>query len=100
MQSQICRKNSFLDLTKTEFVENFTWSNTTYPGSTNPNLNGKPVLVLALKDEDENVAYSFINLEDLIDVYTGTDPITIFWKQYFTCKTAGQRQEPTEENKA
>ena len=70
-------EEQFLDLTKTEFVENFTWSNTTYPGSTNPNLNGKPVLVLALKDEDENVAYSFINLEDLIDVYTGTAPITV-----------------------
>lgn len=70
-------EEQFLDLTKTEFVENFTWSNTTYPGSTNPNLNGKPVLVLALKDEDGNVAYSFINLEDLIDVYTGTSPITV-----------------------
>lgn len=70
-------EEQFLDLAKTEFVENFTWSNTTYPGSTNPNLNGKPVLVLALKDEDGNVAYSFINLEDLIDVYTGTAPITV-----------------------
>lgn len=70
-------EEQFLDLTKTEFVESFTWSSTTYPGSTNPNLNGKPVLVLALKDEDGNVAYSFINLEDLIDVYTGTDPITV-----------------------
>lgn len=70
-------EEQFLDLAKTEFVENFTWSNTTYPGSTNPNLNGKPVLVLALKDEDGNVAYSFINLEDLIDVYTGTSPITV-----------------------
>lgn len=70
-------EEQFLDLTKTEFVENFTWSNTTYPGSTNPNLDGKPVLVLALKDEDGNVAYSFINLEDLIDVYTGTSPINV-----------------------
>lgn len=70
-------EEQFLDLTKTEFVENFTWSNTTYPGSTNPNLDGKPVLVLALKDEDGNVAYSFVNLEDLIDVYTGTSPINV-----------------------
>ena len=70
-------EEQFLDLTKTEFVENFTWSSTTYPGSTNPNLNGKPVLVLALKDEDGNVAYSFINLEDLITTYSGESPIIV-----------------------
>lgn len=69
--------DQFLDLTKTTFVQSFAWSNTTYPGSTNPNLNGKPVLVMALKDENGNIAYSFINLEDLIDVYTGTSPITV-----------------------
>lgn len=67
----------FLDLTKTTFVQSFAWSSTTYPGSTNPNLNGKPVLVLALKDEDGNIAYSFLSLEDLIDVYKGTSPITV-----------------------
>ena len=39
----------FLDLTKTTYVDSFTWSSTTYPNSTNPNLDGKPVLVLALK---------------------------------------------------
>lgn len=70
-------EEQFLDLTKTEFVENFTWSNTTYPGSTNPNLEGKPVLVLALKSEDGDISYSFVNLEDLITTYTGEAPIVV-----------------------
>lgn len=62
----------FLDQTKTVFVEAFTWSAETYPGSTNPKLDGKPVLVLAVKSEDgSEVTYSFINLEKMIDVYTG-----------------------------
>lgn len=62
----------FLDQTKTVFVEAFTWSAETYPGSTNPELDGKPVLVLAVKSQDgSEVTYSFINLEKMIDVYTG-----------------------------
>lgn len=62
----------FLDQTKTVFVEAFTWSAEIYPGSTNPELDGKPVLVLAVKSQDgSEVTYSFINLEKMIDVYTG-----------------------------
>lgn len=62
----------FLDQTKTVFVEAFTWSAETYPGSTNPELDGKPVLVLAVKSQDgSEVTYSFINLEKMINVYTG-----------------------------
>lgn len=62
----------FLDQTKTVFVEAFTWSAETYPGSTNPELDGKPVLVLAVKSQDgSEVTYSFIDLEKMIDVYTG-----------------------------
>lgn len=62
----------FLDQTKTVFVEAFTWRAETYPGSTNPELDGKPVLVLAVKSQDgSEVTYSFINLEKMIDVYTG-----------------------------
>lgn len=68
--------DQFLDLSKTTYVDNFTWSSTTYPGSTNPSLNGKPVLVLALTDGD-TTTYSFISLNDLVDVYTGTSPITV-----------------------
>lgn len=58
----------FLDQTKTIFVQEFTWSDTTYGGSTDPNLEGKPVFVLAVKGED-SISYSFINLETLIDTY-------------------------------
>ncbi|MBQ6918709.1 MAG: hypothetical protein IJQ74_00120, partial [Synergistaceae bacterium] len=61
----------FLDQTKTTFVENFTWSATTYPGSTDPSLNGKPVLVLALKGQNPaSTTYSFLNMASLVDTYT------------------------------
>lgn len=60
----------FLDQTKTKFVDSFVWSETAYPGSENPSLEGKPVMVLAVKG-DTSTAYSFVNLEKLVDVYTG-----------------------------
>ena len=59
----------FLDQTVTSLVENFTWSAATYPGSTNPNLDGKTVLVLGVKGDKETnptVKYSFVSLENLI----------------------------------
>ena len=59
----------FLDQTKTTFVQSFTWSEIQYPGSENPNLEGKPVLVLAVKGD--NITYSFLNMETLVDIYTG-----------------------------
>lgn len=67
----------FLDLTKTKFVNSFAWSTATYPGSTNPSLEGKPVLVLALKDEKDNVKYSFLNMFDLVDQYTGDGTVVV-----------------------
>ena len=57
-------------------MDSFTWSSTTYPGSTNPSLNGKPVLVLALTD-GTTTTYSFVSLNDLVDAYTGTSPINV-----------------------
>lgn len=66
----------FLDQAGTTLVENFAWSLATYPGSTNPNLEGKTVLVLAVKGDKETnptVKYSFVNLEKLIDAYTAGD---------------------------
>lgn len=63
-------KDWFFDVTKSGVVQNFTWSATTYPDTTDPNLDGKPVIVFALsKDDDTN--YSFASLEGLIDIYTG-----------------------------
>lgn len=71
-------KEQFLDLTKTTFVQSFAWSSTSYPGSTNPSLEGKPVLVLALKNSSDNtVAYSFLNMYELVDTYTADSPIKV-----------------------
>ena len=66
----------FLDQAATSLVENFAWSAATYPNSTNPNLNGKTVLVLGVKGDKETnptTKYSFVNLEKLIDTYTAAD---------------------------
>lgn len=66
----------FLDQAHTAFVANFTFSAQSYPGATNPSLDGKPVLVLAVKGIDhanndaETTAYSFLNMETLVDTYT------------------------------
>lgn len=63
----------FLDQVRTTFVPTFVFSNASYPGATNPNLDGKPVLVLAVKgDKSTNptLTYSFVNLEKLVDTYT------------------------------
>ena len=68
-----------LDQTKTTFVQEFAWSDTTYAGSTDPSLEGKPVWVMAVKGDNETVTYSFVNLEALVDVYTAkeTNSITV-----------------------
>lgn len=65
----------FLDQAKTTFVAEFAWSNTAYPGSADPDLDGKPVLVLAVKG-DKTVNYSFISIEALVKVYTGNSSDT------------------------
>lgn len=58
-----------LDQAKTAFVPQFTWSLETYPGSEDPGLNGKPVMVLAIKGSDGSVAYSFMGMAALVDTY-------------------------------
>lgn len=52
----------FLDQTKTTLVDAFAWSDAAYPGSTDPELEGKPVMVFAVKG-DNSVSYSFVSLE-------------------------------------
>lgn len=71
----------FLDQTKTEFVPSFAFSETTYPGATDPKLEGKPVMVLAVKGENpDSCAYSFLSMAALVDTYkakaTGKDKST------------------------
>lgn len=59
----------YLQQTETRLVENFTFSNATYPGATDPNLDGKTVLVLAVKGDGTppTVKYSFVNLTNIIN---------------------------------
>lgn len=52
----------FLDQAKTTLADPFAWSDTAYPGSTDPELEGKPVMVFAVKGDD-SVSYSFVSLE-------------------------------------
>lgn len=70
----------FLDQTKTVFAPKFTFSTETYPGATDPSLNNKPVMVLAVKGEGDSVTYSFLNMAALVDTYsakaTGKDAST------------------------
>lgn len=66
-----------LDQVKTTFVSNFTFVSATYPGATDPSLNGKPVLVLAVKDTAANgtvtTTYSFLDMTKLVDTYVPAD---------------------------
>ena len=64
---------SFLNQAETRLVTNFAFSDAAYPGATDPNLNGKTVMVLAVKDdakgtENDTVNYSFVDLTELIEI--------------------------------
>ena len=68
----------FLDSVSTGLVPNFAFSAATYEGATDPNLNGKPVLVLGIKTRNndgvsETISYSFLDMSTLVDVYTASD---------------------------
>lgn len=63
----------FLQQTGTEIVSNFTWSSETYPNSTNPNLDGKTVFVMAVKASNDNTApvkYSFVDMALVMSTIT------------------------------
>lgn len=59
----------YLQSAQTEIVENFAFSASTYPGATDPNLDGKTVLVLAVKGDGTppTIKYSFVNMANIID---------------------------------
>ena len=71
-------KDLFLDQARTRFEGNFTFSAAAYPGATNPNLDNKPVMVLAVKGTtdpangtaNDTIAYSFLDMSTLVDTYT------------------------------
>ena len=58
----------FLDQAQSVIVNEFAWSDDDYPGSDDPNLDGKPVLVLAVKG-DTGTSYSFLDLHAFISTY-------------------------------
>lgn len=71
----------FLDQAKSQFVQSFAFSAETYPGATDPSLEGKPVMVLAVKAEGgTEITYSFVDLTYLLNTYkakvTGKDAST------------------------
>jgi len=65
----------YLAQTGTEIVENFTFSAATYPGATNPNLDGKTVLVLSVRGDKStpSVKYSFVDMAKVIKAITAGD---------------------------
>ncbi len=65
-------KDWFVDFSKTSIVDNFAWSAATYPNTTDPSLDGKPVMVFALS-KGEDTAYYFTSLAGLVNTYEGED---------------------------
>lgn len=74
----------FLDQTQTILIPKFAWSEELYPNSINPNLEEKPVFVLAVKgianadNGTDTITYSFLNMETIIKQYqVSSDTSTI-----------------------
>lgn len=65
----------FLDQANTTFVNSFVWSEETYPNSINPNLDGQPVLVLAVKGDAE-ISYSFVSMNELVKIYKASTVVS------------------------
>ena len=71
-------KDLFLDQAQTKFESNFAFTAAKYPGAVNPSLDGKQVLVLAVRGStdpasgtaQDSVSYSFIDVSSLVDTYT------------------------------
>lgn len=59
----------YLQGAQTDIVENFAFSAATYPGANDPGLDGKTVLVLAVKGDGTppTVKYSFVSMTGIID---------------------------------
>lgn len=65
----------FLDQANTTFVNSFIWGEETYPNSINPNLDGQPVLVLAVKGEAD-ISYSFVSMNELVKIYKASTVVS------------------------
>ena len=66
-----------LDGVNTDVVDSFEWSAQKYPGSTDPDLDGKMVLIIAIKTTTASgtttIDYHFKDLQSLIKPYTNAD---------------------------
>lgn len=77
----------YLDGINTKVVADFNWATMSvdYPGASDPGLNGKTVLVLAIKNEgitnnttstaDDTTSYYFVDFEDLVDAYEADNAV-------------------------
>ena len=66
----------FLNQVGTIVVHDFMFSALAYPNSTNPNLDGKTVLVLAVKGDKKTnptIKYVFVDLQKLVDKYLASN---------------------------
>ena len=63
----------YLSQTGTTIVENFVFSAATYPGATDPNLDGKTVLILAVRGDNSTVVYSFVNMSSIYSDFMPKD---------------------------
>lgn len=74
----------FLDQTRTQFIANFAFTAASYPGAQNPSLDGKPVLVFAVKNTtdrtsgtaNDSFTYSFMDMSSLVDTYTAAQGVS------------------------
>ena len=70
----------FLQQTGTEIVDDFEWSLASYPNSTDPNLDGKTVFVMAVKGgtNGTDIKYSFADMGKVITaINNGDESITV-----------------------
>lgn len=65
----------FLDQANTTLVNSFVWNEEIYPNSINPNLDGQPVLVLAVKGDAE-ISYSFVSMNELVKIYKASTVVS------------------------
>lgn len=77
----------YLDGINTKVVTDFNWATmgVNYPGASDPGLDGKIVLVLAIKNEgitndttstiDDTISYYFVDFGDLVDAYTADNSV-------------------------
>ena len=74
LQTVLTRVKLALQQLGTEIVENFAFSAATYPGATNPNLDGKTVLaVKGDKATNPTVQYSFVDMAKVIKAISASD---------------------------